>query len=62
MDQNVSDDIRAYFQAAKELAHQPVIGSSGGTYHVKNGVIHVGYVPIQIDGFSNSTHNWEIMH
>lgn len=56
-----SVDMQDYTSAVKELTYQPVIGSSG-TYHVKNGVIHCGYNPVPIQGFSTSQHFWEIMH
>lgn len=58
---NNQKDLAAYSRAVKELASQPMTGSSG-TYHVKNGVIYCGYVNVPVTGFSISNHFWEIMH
>ena len=56
------EDLREYTNAVKELMQQPVMSSSGASYHVKNGIIHCGYNSIPIRGFSTSQHLWEIMH
>lgn len=55
------NDTIDYTRAMKEIALQPIQGSKG-TYHVKNGIIYCGYNPIPIQGFSTSSHFWEIMH
>jgi hypothetical protein len=54
-------DTVAYNQAVIELKLSPVKGPSG-TYHVKNGVIHHGYSPVGLDGFSDSEDYWNIFH
>ena len=55
------DDTRAYNYAVIELKKQPIQGPSG-TYHVKNGIIHQGYSPIGLKGFSVSEDYWNIFH
>jgi hypothetical protein len=55
------DDTRAYNYAVSELKNQPIQGPNG-TYHVKNGIIHQGYSPIGLKGFSVSSDYWNIFH
>lgn len=57
----MDQDMQAYYRAIEALKLEPVQGS-GGTYHVKNGVIYCGYSVIGSEGFSTSKHYWEIMH
>jgi hypothetical protein len=54
-------DMAAYNHSVSSLILQPVQGPSG-MYHVKNGVIHHGYAPVGIDGFSVSQDYWNIFH
>ena len=56
-----SKDAKAYAQAVASLISQPVEGPSG-MYHVKNGVIHHGYNPVGLVGFSVSSDYWNIFH
>jgi hypothetical protein len=55
------DDDRLYNMAVKELVISPVTGQNG-TYHIKNGQVHLGYTVIPVFGFSHSTHAWNILH
>lgn len=57
----MNSDMTAYSRAIEELKSSPVKGP-GGTYHVKNGVIHYGYHVIGSEGFAVSEHYWNIMH
>lgn len=57
----LEDDTQAYNYAVSELKIQPVQGSSG-MYHVKNGIIHYGYSPVGLKGFSVSRDYWDIFH
>lgn len=62
MDSNSDDDdSKAYYSAVESLVKQPVEGPSG-MYHVKNGIIHCGYSPIGLNGFSVSDDYWNIFH
>ena len=56
-----SDDIRIYNMAVKELTISPITGQNG-TYHIKNGQVHLGYTVIPVFGFSHSSHAWNILH
>jgi hypothetical protein len=58
---NTQEDVLMYTRALNELVISPVQGPSG-TYHVKNGAIHVGYDHIPIKNFSTSSHAWNIFH
>ena len=57
----LDEDTQAYNYAVSELKIQPVQGSSG-MYHVKNGIIHCGYSPVGLKGFSVSRDYWDIFH
>ena len=57
----MDDDTRTYNYAVTELKIQPVQGPSG-MYHVKNGIIHHGYSPVGLTGFSVSQDYWNIFH
>lgn len=51
-----------YNKAVMELTLSPIKGPNGGTYHVKNGVIHYGYDAVPVKNFSTSGHAWTIFH
>ena len=54
-------DIHTYNIAVSALKQEPVQGPSG-MYHVKNGIIHHGYTIVGTEGFSTSSHYWNIFH
>jgi hypothetical protein len=58
---NEKDDRRMYDDAVRSLVVSPVTGPSG-TYHVKNGTVHMGYEAIPVKNFSTSPHAWFIFH
>ncbi len=53
--------MKAYSTAVDALKIEPIQGPSG-MYHVKNGIIHHGYEPVIVKGFSTSEHYWNIFH
>ena len=55
-------DVELYTMAVKELVSSPVSSPDGGTYHVKNGRIYLGYEPVPVPNFSESSHAWVILH
>lgn len=55
-------DMKTYMSAVNYLITSGPVSGSRGTYHVKNGTIHLGYDTIPVRGFSSSSHLWEIMH
>lgn len=57
----LDNDSTAYNMAVKALIMEPMQGPCG-MYHVKNGTIHHGYTAIFINGFSTSSHYWNIFH
>jgi hypothetical protein len=58
---NAKEDTRMYNMAVNFLSFGSVQGPSG-TYHVKNGVVYMGDIKIEIENFSTSTHAWFILH
>ncbi len=54
-------DHTMYSNALRSIIHEPIQGPSG-TYHVKNGMLYMGYEIVPIKGFADSDHAWFIFH